>query len=298
MKYNPADFTYGVELEYADVLYGQPLPEGCTWNDKDNTIVNSNGVANDPKGILWKYGGEINTIPTYTVKEQVRIIDEINNMLNPKPTINYRCNLHIHVRVPNLKDDLEYVKKLYRYIRRYYPQAYDLIEQIPIPNPNIMTAEEYEGAKKRFKRRKRSHQYFLPEHRAEIMMNAKTTQEFFESHTHKDKNGNPAWFQTPREGINLRQMWESTNTIEFRHFPGTVNSEEMRSCLTWCREMLNAALNTGEPPSVLITNVNYKFPKFEPYDHKLELIYRQTNFDKNTREEVKQNLIKLGFING
>ena len=44
------------------------------WNDKDNTIVNSNGVANDPLGKLCKYGGEINTKPTSTVEEQVEII--------------------------------------------------------------------------------------------------------------------------------------------------------------------------------------------------------------------------------
>ncbi|MEN6369497.1 MAG: hypothetical protein ABFD77_07360, partial [Thermotogota bacterium] len=65
-RYDTDSFTYGVELEYADVKFGNPLPNGCAWNTKDNTIVNSNGIANDPLGKLWLFGGEINTRPTDT----------------------------------------------------------------------------------------------------------------------------------------------------------------------------------------------------------------------------------------
>ena len=46
------DWTCGVELEYGNVSLDCKLTGGATWNDKDNTVVSSTGIANDPKGVL------------------------------------------------------------------------------------------------------------------------------------------------------------------------------------------------------------------------------------------------------
>ena len=108
MKYDPNMFTYGCEHEFADWSVDSKLPEGCLWNHDDYTIVNSNGIANDPKGKLWRFGGEINTRPTSSIEEQCDILSQLK-MLQPTPKINYRSNLHVHVRVPGLKNDLELV---------------------------------------------------------------------------------------------------------------------------------------------------------------------------------------------
>lgn len=295
-EYPHTKYTYGVELEFSDVRVGNPLPTGAQWNTKDNTIVNSNGIANDPLGKLWEFGGEINTKPTSTTYAQVAHIEEIIGMLDPKPIINYRCNLHVHVRVPELHNDLDSCKKLLKYIALYGQEAFDLIETIPKPNPQQLTPERYAGAMKRYKRRHRSHQYQLPNTRYIAMMAAKTTQEFYEEHAPL-KDGKRLWYFSPRAAINLRQMWEETNTIEFRHFPGTINSHEFYSCLSWCKHFLDNILNNETPltPTELYESFHFPlvFPKFEPYNHDLEVMYQLTNFDSNTRTVVASRLAEF-----
>lgn len=295
-RYDTAGFTFGVELEYADVRFGNPLPKGCAWNTKDNTIVNSNGIANDPAGKLWLFGGEINTRPTDTPEEQAALVSEVIAMLEPKPVINYRDNLHVHVRVPGLCDDLEACKRLLSYVTGFAGEAFALVEPIPDPvRADYPDEEAHEGAWKRCRRRHKSHQHMLPAARVHEMMMATTTRGFFEGHAALGKDGKRAWFFSPRAGINLRQMWEATGTIEFRHFPGTLSEEEMFSCVEWCRLFLDAALNTGERPSAIFerNKGRLRFPHFETYQHELEKRYRLTNHDSNTRAQVKAALRKL-----
>jgi len=281
MTYSRKDMSCGAELEYADCYRFDKLPQGANWNNKDNTVVNSNGIANDPIGKVYQYGGEINTKPTITISEQINHIQEIINTLKIKPSINYRCNLHIHVRVNGLKDDLESCKNLLSYIDNYQQRAFDIVEQIPFPISTDKT--EYLWELKRYKRRKKSHQYKLPSSRVKAMMNATTVEEFYQEHAPNTAKGR-MWYFSPRAGINLRQMWEETNTIEFRHFPATLNMDEMRSCLEWCYIFLENALNKGEPPESLVDRFDFKFPKFEKYNFIAEQLYQHTNFDNNSRK--------------
>ena len=297
MKYDVSTFSYGVELEYGDCYRFAELPDGAQWNDKDNTCVSSTGIANDPDGKLYSYGGEINTRPTMTIEEQIDHISKINAALvSPKAIVNYRSNLHIHVRVPGLKDDLESCKKLLRYVERYQQQAFDIVETIPVPDKNTLPPLEYEWAHKRMKRRERSHQYKLPKARYEAMMASNTTKEFYENHAHKNAKGEPAWFQCPRSGINLRQMWEETNTIEFRHFPGTMNMKEMESAIRWCQQFMVAALSDEDiSPNEIIMNDSFKytFPDFQPYEFETEQIYQWTNFDTNKKSDIRARIEAL-----
>jgi len=295
MSFSIKDWTYGVELEYGNCDRTiEQLPDGAKWNALDNTCVSSTGIANDPQGKLYKFGGEINTRPTTTSDEQVEHIAKVNKFLRdngPAPIVNYRSNLHIHIRVPGLKDDLPALKKLLRYINTYQQQAFDIVETIPVPDRNSLPPLEYTWAKKRYDRRQTSHQHKLSQKRVDAMLAASTPEEFWHEHAHKDAKGNPAWFQCPRAGINLRQLFEETNTIEFRHFPGTLNVTEMRSSINWCRDFLNLALNYDDvaPISLLETN-KYKFPDFQPYEFETEQVYQFTNFDKNSRKVVNERL--------
>jgi len=297
MTYNKKGFTYGVELEYADVYRFNNLPKGSSWNDMDNTIVNSTGIANDPKGKLWEFGGEINTKPTKTIKEQIKVIKEINKVLEPKPVINYRCNLHIHIGIKGLNEDLKALKKLLRYIHRYQKEAFDIVEHIPLPLfLDYKKKEHLKGAMKRYKRRHRSHQHKLSDKVVGNILKAKTPQAFFEEHAPLTDKGR-MWFFAPRAGINLRQLFDGTKTIEFRHFPGTLNMKEMKSCLLWCREFVYEALNSQKSPAKIYSRLSKKydmvFPKFEPYVHEQEVLYELTNVDKNSRKQVAQNLKEL-----
>lgn len=290
--YDVNEFSFGVELEYGDSYRRSVLPVGANWNDKDNTCVSSTGIANDPTGELYAYGGEINTKPTFSIEEQIQHIESINKLLNPTPVVNYRSNLHIHVRVPGLSDNLAECKRLLSYIDAYQQQAFDIVETIPVPSKNTLEPEVYEWALKRMKRRQRSHQYKLPENRVQAMLGASTTQEFYEEHAPLTEKGR-MWYFSPRAGINLRQMWEETNTIEFRHFPGTLSMVEMESCIRWCREFLNAALNTGETPLEIYLNGYWKFPKFAEYEYETEQLYQWTNFDTNNKKDIAKRLDAL-----
>lgn len=294
MRYDSDEWSYGVELEYGNCYRFAELPDGAQWNDKDNTCVSSTGIANDPSGKLYAYGGEINTRPTYTIIEQIDHISKINAaLMNPKKIVNYRSNLHIHVRVPGLKDDLAMCKQLLKYIELYQDQAFEIVEQIPVPDRNLPPLE-YEWAVKRMKRRYRSHQYKLPNARVAEMLNAETTQQFYESHAHKNAKGDPAWFQCPRAGINLRQMWEDTNTIEFRHFPGTLHLGEMESCIKWCKRFLEEALAGDMTSPLEIFNADeFNFPKFEEYEFETEQGYQFTNFDTNNKGDIIKRLDAL-----
>jgi len=294
MKYPIKEWSYGVELEYGNCYRFCELPEGAKWNDKDNTCVSSTGIANDPEGILYKYGGEINTNPTFDIEEQVRHIQKINECLYPAPIVNYRSNLHIHIRVPGLHESLDDCKKLLRYIDTYQQQAFDIVEYIPVPNKSVLFPEVYEWELKRMKRRLKSHQYKLPKNRVQAMLNADSTTEFYEEHAPLTEKGR-MWYFSPRAGINLRQMWEESNTIEFRHFPGTLDATEMRSCITWCQQFLDSILNSQEEltPREIYMNGSYKFPKFQPYEFETEQVYQWTNFDTNTKKQIKFRLDEL-----
>ena len=297
MTFSVDTFSYGVELEYGNCDRRVELTDGAQWNFLDNTCVSSTGIANDPQGKLYQFGGEINTRPTSTIDEQVAHIDLINKTLaagGPAPIVNYRSNLHIHIRVPGLKDNLPALKQLLKYVHTYQQQAFDIVEDIPVPDKKTLPPLQYEWANKRYKRRLTSHQHKLPQKRYEAMMQATTPEEFWHEHAHRDAKGNPAWFQCPRAGINLRQLFEETNTIEFRHFPGTLKSNEMKSATTWCRDFLLLALTDPDtPPSSLLETTKYDFPRFEPYEFETEQVYQFTNFDKNPRKEVEKRLTFL-----
>lgn len=292
--YNIEDWSNGVELEYGNFSVKSPLPEGAKINTLDNTVVSSTGIANDPKGELYEFGGEINTKPCFTIDDQINHIEEINRNLCPTPLVNYRSNLHIHIRVPGLIDDLASLKKFLRYVVTYQEQAFDIVEQIPVPDPRVLSPEVYEWALKRMKRRKKSHQHKLPQKRIDAMLAAKTPQEFYEEHAHRNAKGEPAWFQCPRAGINIRQLFEETQTIEFRHFPGTTDLYEMKSCIQWCYDFMDAALNHEDrSPMDIFNDRSFVFPKFGEYEFETEQLYQYTNFDKNNRSTVKERLEAL-----
>ena len=295
MAYDTSTFSYGCELEFADVDRSTVLPEGCAFDGKDHTVVNSNGIATDPKAQTCAFGGEINVRPTDTIEQQLVVIDDIIKCFGDQITVNYRCNLHVHVRVPGLRDDLVACKQLAAYIRGHEQEVYHMIEPIPKPTSDEYTdTESMAGALKRYKRRHRSHQYRVSDNVYRAMMSAKTTQEFFNAHAPwSEKKQQHCFHLKPRAGINLRPLWETHhNTIEFRHFPGTLSLLEYKSCLTWCQLFLDAALNSPftTPQQILDANPWMQFPKFQPYRHDLETTYLLTSYDHCTRSEIIENL--------
>lgn len=291
-KYSPDNFTYGCELEFADVYRFNNLPEGCNWNTKDYSIVNSNGISNDPLGKLWKYGGEINTKPTNTIEEQIELIRKIIEMLNPPPVINYKCNLHIHIGIPNLEKDLEACKKLFNYIQLNAEEAFKITDPIEKPSPMNYPTEEYKGAIKRYNRTCVSHHHILNKKIENRVMATKTIEEFMQAHINTSETGKLLWHFSPRAGINMRQLLE-TKTIEFRHFYGTLNLEEYKSCFLWCKEFINAGISTNESLKDITKKYNFLFPKPKKYEHRLHLMWEKTTRGKNKEKDIIKTINEI-----
>ena len=281
---DPAKFTYGAEHEFADWPLDRALPPEYGRDMRDHTIVNSNGIANDPKGRLYGFGGEINTPPTHTPEGQVDCLEELKALL-PEATINYRSNLHIHIRVPGLREELDVLKDLQRWIHATMPKVFRVVEPLPRPEEQYMhDPAVYKGALRRWRRRRVSHQSLLTKKRLTRQLDAPDLTSFFEREVPQSK-GRPMWHFQPRLCVNIRQLLE-TDTIEFRHFPGTLDPDHMFTAANWCREYLLAGLfGRSDLKTLLRKYEGMDFPPFPDYDHTMECRYRATCHDGSMKKE-------------
>ncbi|RKZ72461.1 MAG: hypothetical protein DRQ48_00185 [Gammaproteobacteria bacterium] len=284
-------WTYGAEHELGDWDRRDGVPLDFKLDERDVTMVNSNGIAVDPKARTYPFGGEFNTPPTTTIQGQAECLRQITYM-HPRAVVNYRSNLHCHVRVPGLSENLGMLKTLARYNLKWLPEVLPLIEPIPKPTREAYPErEEFEGAHKRYLRRRKSHQTKLTPARVKIQLRAKTVKEFHDLGVPQSKDGKPLPFCQPRCAVNIRQLLE-TDTIEFRHFPGTLDGEELTVALEWCREYLRSAF-AGRSPVSLYKNwfAQARFPKFQPYVHWMEQRYLRTCYGHDiTIKEINANV--------
>jgi len=286
-----ANVTFGAEYEYGDIWRDRQLPTGLSWNAKDYSVVSSTGIANDPKGLVYSRGGEINSDPTTTIDEQVDFFESLLTA-NIEPRLNHRTNLHLHIRVPGLSQDLNALKLLLTYIDSNQTAIYNAIEPVPVPNRGDYESEKaYKGARKRYKRRLVSHQYKVPAARVKEALAAESPQAFFDAHSKLQANGSRAYGLTTRAGINLLQLKE-TDTVEFRHFTNTLDPAKLRCCFEWVAAFIPAALDNALVPE-LVAASRQDFPEFVPYNHTMEVGYGFTNFDKNSRKVVTERVGEL-----
>ena len=282
--------TFGVEYEFGDI-HQTSLPSGLSWNKKDYSIVSSTGIANDPKGLAYTRGGEINSKPTSSTGEQVEMFNELM-LLHPEAAVNHRTNLHLHIGIPGLTENLSLLQTVLRYVHQHETEIYSLIEPIPVPSSaDYRTDEEYKGARKRYNRRKVSHQHKVPANRVANALQADTVGQFLAAHAPTTRTGEPAWALATRAGINLLQIKE-TGTIEFRHFTCTRDPLELESCFVWVSNFVDGVLE-GATPAELVGAYPFVFPQFAPYSHAMEQGYSYTNFDKHSRKVVTQRLENL-----
>jgi hypothetical protein len=139
------------------------------------------------------------------------------------------------------------------------------------------TAEEFKGAMKRYRRRLVSHHQSMPLARWVEMKNAATVDEFYEAHASPTKTGKRAWHLAPRAGMNFRSL-RKHGTIEFRHFPGTADPEEIESAAAWCLAFVEAMIYNERDVQEVYNSRNWKFPTFRAYEHNLETVYQATKY--------------------
>lgn len=286
--------TFGAELEFADIdTANSRLPSGASWDYKDYSICNSTGVANDPKKKLNRYGSEVHIGPKPTPNQLRALAMDVIGM-HPEANVNWSTNLHVHIRLPGLRDDLKALKKLARYIHSCAADMYSLIDPIPKPEKSRESRVWFDGAWKRYKRRKRSHQYQISQAVYDKCMNATSAQDFLNAHAPFSPKTGLQWHLVQRAGVNLTHLLKDTDTIEFRCFTMSKDWRKLYSAFRWPFLFLHAALVSEKSPArILMEHPRLVFQQFHPYDYKQDRIFQQTKLEHRSRGKVVEALKRL-----
>lgn len=260
--YNKSDFTYGMEIEWGDVPRSFSIPENLgSWEYSERDIINLQApyanVCADPLGLEPPMGGEINTKPTRTWQEQVDryfVLEQLFNEQGYHPTVGVTAHTHIHCRVPGLKNDIEGLKKLTKYIKdnqaTAIEHAYGFFEH-----------NQMKGAKGSKMYLKFDGGRPMPDYMSDNILNLATDFDSFIKMHAAGKDG-VSMGRPFRFAINMYAL-KHIETVEFRLFRGTMKREELESCFRFVQDFLDAALNDGPSVAELISTNNYKFPPMQ-----------------------------------
>ena len=284
---------YGCELELSDWDITQPLPPCLKRNRRDRTIVNSNGVANDPSGKYYQFGGEVNTEPTETIDEQLQYIYIAFNEIKDAKT-NYRANFHVHISVDGLADNLEMLKRFQRNLFEFGEEGLQIIDPLLSPTKEEVGHEYlWVMISDRIKHSLKSRHFIVSQKIQDKLMGARTVDEFFD------------YLPERRQWCNLKSL-RKHGTIEFRCFGGSVRTmEQYGNAFMFCKYFVERTL--GDLP-IDIGFVEYVASKGLPdqlyIDSVLEEGYNHTRqWRKFGAEAVDEWLNKwkpkiLDFIGG
>lgn len=286
MKYNPADFTYGYEIEWGDIPRNFAVPEHLgTWEHAETDILNLHGEyalrAVDPLGIDPPMGGEINTKPTATWEEQVDRIVEIRDLfvnVGHAPTSSLVNHGHLHVFVPGLREDIEALKRLVAYVRDNQvltvEKCYGYYDD-PGMKGAVRGAKSYlklDGGR------------LMPGYMIENILNLASNFEHFIKLHAAGKDG-VSMGRPFRYAINTYCM-KHTGTIEFRCFRSSTKREEIESQFRFATAFIDAALNGGPSVEVILEDGNFVFPPYvwnrEHWD-----AWATTKWDKSRGKKVR-----------
>ena len=258
-QYESSKFTYGMEIEWGDVPRSFSIPEHLgTWEYSERDIINLREpyqyVCADPLGESPPVGGEINTKPTKTWQEQVDRYFEIQKLFEDNgtpPTVCTTCHTHIHCRVPGLRDDIDALKRLTKYIKENQHTA---IEHVY----GFFEHNEMRGAKGAKMYLKFDGGRPIPDYMTDNIINLATDFDSFIKMHAAGKDG-VSMGRPFRFAINMYAL-KHIDTIEFRLFRGSLERNEIESCFRFVQDFLHAALNDGPSVADLISENNYSFP--------------------------------------
>lgn len=249
-KWDPSRWTYGHELEMGDVPRSlHPPKELGEWEYCETCSINRlppyAGLASDPLGIDPPVGGEINTVPTRGWQKQVdrvvSIIDFYREAGHP-PTISCVNDTHVHIRVPGLRDDVESLKRLTRYIQANQHAAIRLVHRFEYH-------ETMKGTHQAVPYLKLGGGTPMPDWMADnIVEKAGSFEDFIQLQCRGKAGDLKARPSMPiRYAINTYCM-KHIDTIEFRIFRATLDRKQLESCYRFVESFMDSALNGG--PSV------------------------------------------------
>jgi hypothetical protein len=261
MMYDAKTFSWGYEIEWGDIDRRITIPEHLgKWEYAETDIVNIHPpfkfVACDPLGETPYMGGEINTKPTKTWKEQVDRIMDIHRFFadaGNQPSASCVNHGHLHVFVPGLKNDIDALKRLISYIKvnqaDTIESCYGFYEASQMKScKGAKMYLKYDGGRE------------MPDYMCDNIVNlAKDFDHFIKLHAAgKDSVSMGRPF---RYAINTYCM-KHTGTIEFRCFRSTTNRDEIESQFRFAEKFIDAALNGGPSVKEILADGYYKFPPF------------------------------------
>jgi hypothetical protein len=286
MNYDPKSFTWGYEIEWGDIDRRLNIPEHLgKWEYAETDIVNIREpykyIACDPLGLDPPFGGEINTKPTKTWQEQVDRIMEIYELFvknGNQPSASCVNHGHLHVFVPGLKNDIEGLKNLTKYIRRNQKETiaacyrfYDGYNMKKLKNAT--TYLKFDGGRE------------MPDYMCSNIINLAKDFDTFIKLQCAGKDG-ISMGRPLRYAINTYCM-KHTGTIEFRCFRSTTNRLEIESQFKFVERFIDAALNNGPDVWEILADVSLKFPEFNWDDLEYEG-WIKTKYDKSRGEKKRE----------
>lgn len=261
-RYDKADFTYGMEIEWGDVDRTVGIPSHLgSWEYSERDIVNLRApyknVCADPLGVSPPVGGEINTIPSKTWGEQVERFNELKQLFidnGTPPTVCATSHTHIHCRVPGLSSDIESLHRLIRYVKDNQAAAvnavYGFTEHAGMKDaPGSKSYLKFDGGR------------LMPNYMISNILKLSTDFDSFIKMHAAGKDG-VSMGRPFRYAINTYAL-KHIDTIEFRLFRGTDDPNELASCFKFVEAFLDAALNDGDSVSRIISEGDFNFPPMQ-----------------------------------
>lgn len=306
--------TYGCELEWSDIDRTIDIPKELgSWEGpkmagrymgSEIDIVNTQGQyagqAVDPLCITCPVGGEIHTVPSYTIESQLCRIMRIMELF-PKLGVACPNHGHIHVGLPILKRDLFLLKNFFIYLQRneddlirfccgFDSEEHDRVVQSGLP----------EWAKKYFIIGDGKHihpELYKAIEAADTIEEAFayirniscldwdcTTGEYYETEG------------SHRTAVNMFNLTKG-NTVEFRIFRASLNPLEIWSTLEFVQCFVREALQGEKGMSVveIIKTHNYQFPKLN-FDETLAEAWVKTRHTKGRCGPFKKSFSSADYI--
>lgn len=274
--------SFGIELELGDYNNQITIPEELgVYNKLDPSVINSNGLANDPQRKYVLLGGEINVTPSNSIDGLLKNIEGIYKTL-PNACSNFKTNIHTHFYFPGLAEDFKKLHKLIEYNFKYEEEMMDLVN--PFPEPLDSKMVEFLKYKKKSQKR-----CFGEKYKSKIL--GATTWEGIRDSHQPMKDGRRLAHLSPRTGINTKSLWKR-GTIEFRHWFGTDDLDQYRNVLEWGELYIENALGEQLTPKELLATRDWNFPTMLPWNRELLEAWEETNFQRHKRGEVKEILTK------
>lgn len=285
MKYPYENYTWGYEIEWGDIDRRLEIPAHLgSWEYAETDIVNIHEpfkyIACDPQGTDPYMGGEINTRPTATWQEQVDRVMEIHKFFEDndnQPSASCVNHGHLHVFVPELKNDIDALKKLTAYIKENQTATieacYGFYDVAQMKGCGAKMYLKYDGGRE------------MPDYMCDNIVNLATDFNHFIKLHAAGKDG-VSMGRPFRHAINTYCM-KHTGTIEFRCFRSSTKKEEIDSQFRFAKLFIEAALNDGPSVVEILANNEFKFPPFV-WDLNEYVGWKKTKWAKERGEKKRE----------